>query len=52
MTAAADVEGVVSAPAFKLVITAVAGDHVVVVGAVDAFNIQQPCGTETGVLRR
>ena len=52
MTAAADVEGVVPAPAFELVITAVAGDHVVIVGAVNPFNIQQPRGTESGVLRR
>ena len=52
MTAAADVEGVVPAPAFELVITAVAGDHVVIVGAVDAFNIHQCRGIESGTLRR
>ena len=51
VTTAADVEGVVSAAPFELVITAVAGNNVVVIRAVDAFNVQQSRGTEPGVLR-
>ena len=50
--AAADIEGVVSAPALELVITAVAGNDIVEVRAVDPFNVQQPCGAKPGVLRR
>lgn len=52
VAAAADIEGVVSAPALKLVITAVAGNDIVEVRAVDPFNVQQPRGAKPGVLRR
>ena len=52
VAAAADIEGVVSAPAFELVITAVAGNDIVEVRAVDPFNVQQPRGAKPGVLRR
>ena len=51
VAAAADVEGVVSAATFEPVITAVAGDDVVVIRAVNPFNVQQTRGAEAGVLR-
>ena len=41
VTAAADVEGVVPAAAFELVITAVAGNDVVEVRAVNSLNVEQ-----------
>ncbi len=46
MAAAADIEGTFPPPAFKLVITAAAGNDIVEVRAVDPFNVQQPRGAK------